>query len=416
MTQGRLFDEELSYMKPLDSPVFTVSQLTRRIKNLLEPEFTDVWVSGEISNYTKHSSGHHYFTLKDGKAELSCTLWRSTASTIRLKLQSGMKAVLYGDVNVYELRGRYQLNVKWIVEEGVGQLELKLRELRERLDSEGLFDESHKKALPRFPATVALVTSPTGAAVRDMINIIRRRSPSCRIILCPVAVQGPGAELKIAEGIRIVNEHGQADVMIVGRGGGSIEDLWSFNEEVVARAIFDSEIPVISAVGHQIDYTIADLVADLRAPTPSAAAEIALPDRGEMEEKLTDLRTRLASAAVRLIESSKARLSAASESYMLRRPDELLRTPRLRLDEMHSIVVESVNHIVESCRSRLSILDEKSKALSPRAVLGRGYAVCRRLPGMDVVRESSEVSKGEKIEVELSRGRITGQVTATHDP
>ena len=299
MTQGRLFDEELSYMKPLDSPVFTVSQLTRRIKNLLEPEFTDVWVSGEISNYTKHSSGHHYFTLKDGKAELSCTLWRSTASTIRLKLQSGMKAVLYGDVNVYELRGRYQLNVKWIVEEGVGQLELKLRELRERLDSEGLFDESHKKALPRFPATVALVTSPTGAAVRDMINIIRRRSPSCRIILCPVAVQGPGAELKIAEGIRIVHEHGQADVMIVGRGGGSIEDLWSFNEEVVARAIFESEIPVISAVGHQIDYTIADLVADLRAPTPSAAAEIALPDRGEMEEKLTDLRTRLASAAVR---------------------------------------------------------------------------------------------------------------------
>jgi exodeoxyribonuclease VII large subunit len=403
-------------MRPHDSPVFTVSQLTHQIKNLLEPEFTDIWVSGEISNYTKHSSGHHYFTLKDGKAELSCTLWRSTASGIRLKLRSGMKAVLYGDVNVYELRGRYQLNVKWIVEEGVGQLELKLQELRERLDGEGLFDESHKKALPRFPATVALVTSPTGAAVRDMINIIRRRSPSCRIILCPVAVQGPGAELKIAEGIRNVNEHGQADVMIVGRGGGSIEDLWSFNEEVVARAIFESAIPVISAVGHQIDYTIADLVADLRAPTPSAAAEIALRDRGEMEDKLTDMRTRLASAAGRLIESSKARLSAASESYMLRRPDELLRTPRLHLDEMHSRVVESVDRIVESCRSRLSILDEKLSVLSPRAVLGRGYAVCRRLPDMGVVRGSDEVSRGEKIEVELSRGRVTGEVTATHDP
>lgn len=403
-------------LRPQDASVFTVSQLTHQIKNLIEPEFTDVWVSGEISNYTKHSSGHHYFTLKDGKAELACTLWRGTAAGIKLKLQSGMKAVLYGDVNVYELRGRYQLNVKWIVEEGLGQLELKLRELRERLDSEGLFDDSHKKALPRFPATVALVTSPTGAAVRDMINIIRRRSPSCRIILCPVAVQGPGAELKIADGIRMVNEHREADVMIVGRGGGSIEDLWSFNEEVVARAIYESAIPVISAVGHQIDYTIADLVADLRAPTPSAAAEIALPDRVEVREKLNDIRARLASATGRLIESAKARLNAASESYMLRRPDELLRTPRLRLDEMHSRMVESVDQIVESYRSKLSILDEKLNALSPRAVLGRGYAVCRRLPEMDVVRESNQVSEGENIEVELSRGRITGVITETHDP
>ncbi|MBU1320046.1 MAG: exodeoxyribonuclease VII large subunit [candidate division Zixibacteria bacterium] len=399
--------------QPQDTPVLTVSQITRKIKNLLEGEFVDVWVSGEISNYLRHSSGHHYFTIKDDKAEMPCTLWRGTAAGIKLQLRDGLKVILYGDVNVYELRGRYQLNVKWIVEEGIGQLEVKLRELKERLQKEGLFDERYKKPIPVFPRSVGIITSPTGAAVRDMISVIRRRMPSCRIILCPVAVQGPGAENEIANGIRLFNRYGEVDLLIVGRGGGSLEDLWAFNEEVVARAIFESEIPIISAVGHEIDFTISDFVADLRAPTPSAAAELAVPDSREIAGRIAGLGDQLHMAILKTLDSMRHRLKSAGTSYLLRRPEELLRGPAQTVDELYSRLVKAANLKIERYQNRLKIADEKLAALSPREVLRRGYAVCRTVPDMGVVRSIDQVKIGGEIRVELAEGAILGEVRKT---
>lgn len=401
-------------MKQSDnSTVLTVSQLTQQIKALLEGKFVDVWVTGEISNYTRHSSGHHYFTIKDDKAEISCILWRSIAMSIKVRLKDGMKVVLYGDVSVYQLRGRYQLNVKWVVEEGIGKLELKFRELKERLLKEGLFDESHKKELPAFPSTIGIVTSPTGAAVRDMINVLRRRMPSCRIVLCPVAVQGPGAENEIADGIKMLNDFGEVDLIIVGRGGGSLEDLWAFNEETVARAIYSSNIPVISAVGHQVDYTISDFVADLRAPTPSAAAEIAVPDFREIDVQVRDMVARLRSGVGRTIEILRMRVEQASRSYLLRKPEEMLRGLQQTVDELHSRLTKAAELKIERYQSRIKLVDEKLKALSPRAVMRRGYSVCRTYPGLEIVRRFDQVKADDRLKIELSIGSILGKVDKT---
>jgi exodeoxyribonuclease VII large subunit len=396
-----------------DSTVLTVSQLTRQIKALLEGKFVDVWVSGEISNYTRHSSGHHYFTIKDDKAELSCTLWRSIATSIKVRLKDGMKVVLYGDVSVYQLRGRYQLNIKWVVEEGIGKLELKFRELKERLHKEGLFDESHKKKLPAFPSAIGIVTSPTGAAVRDMINVLRRRMPSCRIVLCPVAVQGPGAENEIADGIRMLNDFGKIDLIIVGRGGGSLEDLWAFNEETVARAIYSSSVPVISAVGHQVDYTISDFVADFRAPTPSAAAEIAVPDFREIVVQVSEVVTRLRSGVGRTIEILRMRVEQASRSYLLRKPEEMLRGLQQTVDEFHSRLTNAAELKIERYQSRMELVDEKLKTLSPSAVMQRGYSVCRTYPGLEIVRRFDQVKADDSLKIELSVGSIFGKVDKT---
>jgi exodeoxyribonuclease VII large subunit len=401
-------------MKQSDnSTVLTVSQLTQQIKALLEGKFVDVWVTGEISNYTRHSSGHHYFTIKDDKAELSCTLWRSIATSIKVRLKDGMKVVLYGDVSVYQLRGRYQLNVKWVVEEGIGKLELRFRELKERLLKEGLFDESHKRDLPAFPSAIGIVTSPTGAAVRDMINVLRRRMPSCRIVLCPVAVQGPGAENEIADGIRKLNDFGEIDLMIVGRGGGSLEDLWAFNEETVARAIYSSSIPVISAVGHQVDYTISDFVADLRAPTPSAAAEIAVPDSREIDMQVREMATRLRSGVGKTIEILRMRVEQASRSYLLRKPEEMLSGSRQTVDELHSRLTNAAQLKIERYQSRTKLVDEKLKALSPGAVMQRGYSVCRTYPGLEIVRRFDQVKADDRVKIELSVGSIFGKVDKT---
>ncbi len=393
-----------------DSAVLTVSQLTHQIKTLLEGKFVDVWVTGEISNYKKHSSGHHYFTIKDDNAELACTLWRSTATGIKVLLKDGMKVILHGDVNIYQLRGRYQLSVKWVVEEGIGKLELKFRELKERLQREGLFDEVHKKPLPDFPSAVGIVTSPTGAALRDMINILRRRMPSCRIVLCPVAVQGPGAESEIADGIRRLNQFGKVDLVIVGRGGGSIEDLWAFNEEIVARAIFKSEIPVISAVGHQVDYTISDFVADVRAPTPSAAAEIAVPDYRELNVRMQETVQRLRLGIENAVNLLRRRVDVANRSYVLRKPEDMLKGAQQTADELLSRLIASAELRLERCRSQVRLMGEKLLALSPTAVLQRGYAVCRIVPGLEIVRRVDQVKPDDRIKIELFAGSILGTV------
>jgi len=390
--------------------VLTVSQLTRQIKRNLEGSFTDLWVAGEISNYIYHSSGHHYFTIKDDKSELPCAMWRSTAAGIKVSLKNGMSIIAHGDISVYEPRGRYQFIVRWIVGQGVGNLELKFRELKERLQKEGLFAEEHKRAIPMFPTSVGLVTSETGAAVRDMINVLRRRMPSCRIVLCPVAVQGDKAAEDIARGIRLCNDYGDLDLLIVGRGGGSLEDLWAFNEEVVARAIFESEIPIISAVGHEVDFTIADFTADLRAPTPSAAAELAVPDYRDLIGDVSNSRSRMIFSLKSRMDSLRESLDRLASSYVFKRPERIFEGHRQRVDELSSAMVRAMNLRVERLGNRLGSVDGRLGTLSPKSVLKRGYAICRTHPDGAVVRSSGDVDVNDMISVELSEGTILGRV------
>ncbi len=264
--------------------IFSVTDLTRKIKGTLEEGFSRIAVQGELSNFKHHSSGHLYFTLKDEHAQIQCVMWRSRVPALSVTPQDGMKMIARGNVTVYEVRGNYQLDVASLQLLGAGELQIAFERLKQKLAAEGLFDQDHKKPLPQFPQRIGIVTSPTGAAIQDIINIINRRFPSTELILCPVKVQGIGAAEEIASAIDDFNNFGAVDVILVGRGGGSLEDLWAFNEEIVARSIYHSSIPVVSAVGHEIDFTIADFVADLRAPTPSAAAELIVPDRREIIE------------------------------------------------------------------------------------------------------------------------------------
>ncbi len=269
--------------------IYTITQLTKELKDLLESSFSKIWVEGEISNYLKHSSGHRYFTLKDQGAQIKCVLWRWQGNNLLFEPQDGMKVKAAGQITIYEKSGQYQLVVSSLQPSGIGELELAFQQLKKKLAGEGLFDPAHKVAIPQFPERIGVVTSPTGAAIRDILNITKRRAPHIEIILWPVAVQGEGASAQIAHAIRGFNKLKLVDVLIVGRGGGSLEDLWAFNEEAVARAIYESKLPVISAVGHEIDFSIADFVADLRAPTPSAAAEMAVPDAIQLSERIDEI-------------------------------------------------------------------------------------------------------------------------------
>ena len=265
--------------------IYTVTEITKEIKSILEENFPALWVEGEISNYLLHSSGHRYFSLKDENVQIRCTLWRFRGDELQFEPADGMKVIVWGAITVYERNGQYQLDVIELIPAGLGKLEIAFRRLKEKLFKEGLFDEEHKKPIPEFPEAIGMVTSPTGAAIRDIIRIIRSRFPSVKIIVNPVRVQGEGAAEEIAQAIKEFNEYKKIDVMLVGRGGGSVEDLWAFNEETVARAIYESEIPIISAVGHQIDFVISDFVADSRAPTPSAAAQMVVEERDELLEQ-----------------------------------------------------------------------------------------------------------------------------------
>jgi len=350
--------------------VLSVSQLTRQVRGLLENEIGEVWVEGEISNHRLQTSGHQYFTLKDEGAQLSCVLFKFSARG-SAKLCDGAQVQVLGKLSVYEPRGQYQLVAKLVQPKGLGALQAKFEALKRRLAEEGLFDEEHKKPLPRFPTTVALVTSPTGAAIRDMLNVLTRRAPWIRLLVFPVRVQGTGAEQEIARAIDVLNDaerHGlpQVDCMIVGRGGGSLEDLWNFNEEVVARAIHRSDIPVISAVGHEIDFTIADFVADLRAPTPSAAAELVAPDAGELLRWFSHTRQRMDSLVT-------VRLDQQTQVLDLLARGSLLHEPRRQLQEHEQRVDETELRWREAARDSLSRL--KDKLVHQQQVLARHHPV-----------------------------------------
>src|SRR5881392_1534241 len=385
------------------SKVFTVSELTRSIRGTLETKFAGVWIQGEMSNYKLHPSGHQYFTLKDQRAQISCVIWRDTIAPPRQPLVDGTQMQVYGTVTVFEARGQYQLNVQILQPRGVGLLQAKFEVLKRKLEAEGLFAQERKRPLPKFPRRIGIVTSPSGAAIRDMLNVLRRRAPWLQILINPVRVQGTGAAQEIAVAIRELGLPNEAfasvDLIVVTRGGGSIEDLWEFNEEIVARAIFHSTVPIVSAVGHEIDFTICDFVADLRAPTPSAAAELIVPDIIDLQRRIDGCARALARQLLNRVRDAQQRLDHARETLQrclahkidsykrgllhitaalqARSPARELMLRRNRFADLHRRLVASPGRLLENARHRFRHIEDILRVLGPDATLRRGYSITR---------------------------------------
>lgn len=395
--------------------VLSISELTQSVKSLLEDGFARIWLSGEISGVSRPASGHYYLTLKDAGAQLKGVIWRSTANKLRFDIEDGMEVIAFGRLTVYAPRGEYQLSIEQLHPKGIGGLELAFRQLREKLTKLGYFDPQRKRPLPAFPRRIALVTSSSGAAIRDMLEILGRRWPTTEILICSVRVQGDGAAAEIAAGIRAVNEihesgHCMVDVMIVGRGGGSIEDLWAFNEEAVAQAIFASRIPVISAVGHETDVTIADFVADRRALTPSEAAELVVPHRKEQLEYLNRLQQRLRDVLSQRWQTARRLLDDLTQRKVFRLPLEGIRDRERRLDELGERLRRGMERRWAGAGDQIKTFAARLEALSPLNVLSRGYSLTRMEAGGAVVRSPEQVRPGDRLETHIAQGRILSRV------
>lgn len=397
-------------------PILSVSDLTTLLKTVVEETFPQVWVAGEISNLTRAGSGHLYFTLKDADAQLKACMWRNAAQRLRFQPQDGLEVIANGPLEVYAPRGQYQIIVQQMQPQGVGALELALRQLQQKLEAEGLFDPARKRPLPSFPRRVALVTSPSGAAVRDLIQVITRRWPLVNLVIVPVAVQGEGAAAEIAAGLKLAAKMPGVDVIITGRGGGSLEDLWAFNEEIVARAIVASPIPVVTAVGHEIDVTIADLVSDRRALTPSEAGELVVPLVSEVRQSLMTARQRLTSALAQKARQSRSVLDALAQRRCFTRPTERLHDLAARLDDWELRLQRALRHRVDATRQKLTGVAATLHALSPLAVLERGYSLTRKLPSQEVVRSAADLHVGDQIVTRVSQGTIVSEVIETQEP
>jgi exodeoxyribonuclease VII large subunit len=398
----------------------SVSQLTREIKDLIEANLDSEWVSGEVSNCRPARSGHVYFTLKDESSQIPAVAWRSTAARLGFELQDGMELVVAGRVEVYQARGVYQLIAQKAFPQGVGTLELKLRQLRDKLESEGLFAPERKRPIPRIPRRIALVTSPTSAAVRDMLQVITRRWPAVDIVIVPVAVQGAAAAPEIAAALNGVHQIPGVDVVITGRGGGSLEDLWAFNEEIVARAIAGCPVPVISAVGHEIDVSIADLVADRRALTPSEAAELVVPDRIELSADLESLRERLVSSLRQRAVRARLQVDALATRRVLTDPQQRIRQLSEYVDELGDRMTRAAARRVDDSRRIAERLGATLHSLSPLAVLTRGYSMTFRgdfvdgdFERGDLITDAAQVVTGDLLQTSLRRGHIVSRIEST---
>jgi exodeoxyribonuclease VII large subunit len=420
---------------PQTSKIFSVGELTRQIRGTLETKFRAVWVQGEISNYKLHPSGHQYFTLKDQRAQIACVIWRDTVSPTRQPLVDGSQVQVYGTVTVFEARGQYQLNVQILQPRGVGLLQAKFEALKRKLEAEGLFAAERKRPLPKFPRRIGIVTSPSGAAIRDMMNVLRRRAPWLQILINPVRVQGTGAAQEIAVGIHELALPNEAfaplDLIVVTRGGGSIEDLWEFNEEIVARAIFHSAVPIVSAVGHEIDFTISDFVADLRAPTPSAAAELIVPDIIDLQRRIDDctralsrqLLSRVRDAQQRVdharetlqrclahkLESYKRNLAHIARALQARSPARELMIRRNRFVDLHRRLAASPARLLENARHRFERIEGILRVLGPDATLRRGYSITTSERGK-IVLTIAAVRPKMKIRTRVSDGEFSSEI------
>lgn len=387
----------------------TVSQLTEQIKSTLGTKFSGVSVRGEISDLTRASSGHCYFSLKDDNAKLSAVIWRSTAQRLKFKLEEGVEVICRGGIDVYPPRGSYQLTVNQIVPVGVGPLQLAFQQLHRKLSAEGLFEPSHKQPLPRFPRRILLVTSPQGAAVRDFLQVLSHRWRLSEVLLIPVRVQGEGAGREIAQAIAMGNRiQPRADVLALVRGGGSAEDLWSFNEEVVVRAIFASKIPVVSGVGHEVDVTLADLVADVRALTPTDAAEKVVPKQSDLLAWLRDTEQRLGSSLANRWRSARQQVDSLANRPVLAKPLGMVQMLSQRLDDFQLRLQGPIDRRLERARAQCDQLAGKLESLSPLGVLKRGYSLTLR--DGEVIGDSSKLKQGELLETRLARGKVFSRV------
>jgi exodeoxyribonuclease VII large subunit len=440
--------------------IYTVSEITASVKATLEVEFSGVFIEGEISNFAAAPSGHLYFVLKDKGAQIRCVCFRSRARFLKFKVEDGLQVIVCGNLGVYEARGEYQLYVEFMEPQGLGSLQLAFEQLKARLQAEGLFALEHKKPLPLLPCCIGIVTSPSGAAIQDILRVLRRRHETVRVLIYPAKVQGEGAAQEIAAGLRALNHFPDIDVMIVGRGGGSLEDLWAFNEEIVARAIFNSRVPIISAIGHEVDFTIADFVADLRAPTPSAAAEIVISQKSEIVERVASLERRLNQALQFRLSRLRNRIFELSASRVFGSVENKLASHRQRLDELVFRLDNNLNSklgdvkrrwqlatmdlnrfdlvrlirlkretligdlerlqsrmrlLLQSMKGRTETLAGALQALNPLAVLDRGYAICKDSQGT-IARDASLLRVGEAFSVLLAKGSVDGRVEKLHPP
>jgi len=393
------------------APVYSVTQVNRYIKGLLDRDrsLANLFVRGEISNYKVYPPGHHYFSLKDAEGAIRCVMFRREAVSLRFRPENGMKVIASGRVTVFPRDGQYQLYCDSLTPDGVGDLHVAFEQLKEKLYREGLFDPAHKRPIPKFPGKIALITSSAGAAVRDMLRILGARWPLAEVVVLPVRVQGVEAPGEICAALAWANRHQVADLIITGRGGGSMEDLWAFNEECVARAIYASRIPVISAVGHEPDVTIADFVADLRAATPSNGAELAVPDQNEILDRLAQLEGRMAQAMGRRLERAGKRLEQAKRCRMLQNPMSYVDDRRLLLDYQRQRLAGGLSAAASRERERFARLSAGLDALSPLKVLGRGYTIARREDGK-IVRSVLDTAAGDKLTLRVTDGEIACQV------
>lgn len=392
--------------------VLSVSQLNRYIKMNFDADenLANIFISGEISNFTNHyRTGHLYFTLKDDSAAVRAVMFNSSAKRLKFMPEDGMKVIARGRVSVYEASGQYQLYVDDMQPDGVGALNLAYEQLKEKLQKEGLFSELHKKPLPPYPEKVGVITSPTGAAVRDIINVLGRRFPYAEIVFCPVLVQGEGAHLQLTDAVNLFNSERAADIIIIGRGGGSIEDLWEFNDEGLARAVYNSDIPVISAVGHETDFTICDFVADMRAPTPSAAAELAVPDANELQYALSALKNRMFLNVSSGIADRRSRLEYLTSKGALKSPDEMLSNRSQRLDTAFSKMLSSYENRIGGKKVEFISAATALSKLDPMSVLMRGFAFVSDKSGKNVY-SSQALAKGDKINVRFHDGSAVCEV------
>ena len=390
-------------MKYSDMAV-TVSDLNKYIKDKIanDENLSSILVKGEISNFKNHYTGHMYFTLKDENSLIKCVCFKTYAEKLTFMPKDGMKVIVLGSVSVFERDGIYQIYIKMMEEDGQGDLYTKFKELKDKLEKEGLFDEIHKKKIPLMPRVIGVLTSQTGSVIRDIINVSTRRNPNVYIRLLPVPVQGDGAAEKIANGIKFMNENQLADVLILARGGGSLEDLWPFNEEIVARSIYDSKIPIISAVGHETDFSISDFVSDLRAPTPSAAAELAVPDVYEIKRKISNLQDRLRMALMKKLEVMKLRFEKCMSSSVFKEPLRRVNDNYLNIDNLLKRLESSMKIKQEKSKNKYIEIVSKLDALSPLKTLSRGYSITEK--NGKIIKSRNELEKGDKIEIKFIDG------------
>ena len=388
--------------------ILTVSMVNRYIKEIISKDMrlSNLWIRGEVSNFKNHSSGHMYFTLKDENSLIKCVMFRTQNSFLKFVPENGMKVIIRGYVSIFERDGQYQLYTEEMISDGVGNLHIAFEQLKMRLSKEGLFDNSFKKPLPFLPAAIGVVTSSTGAVIRDIINVLDRRFYNSHIKIFPVRVQGAGAAKEVSRAIDKLNELSCVDVIIVARGGGSLEELWPFNEEIVARSIFNSKIPVISAVGHDTDYTICDFVADVRAPTPSAAAEIVMPEKQVLVKRLMELDIRFRSALLRNVSLKRKRLEELKNATVFRQPYDRVYQERMKLDILSKDLRKSILVKFERSGAKLHYLIGKLDALSPLTILSRGYSIVKSVDGKHVIKSIKDVEAGDRIEVALEDGTM----------